>query len=150
MAETSVRHGPQAQRGEISERILGLLLLAPMVLVLLIVAGYPLIDSLILSLYRVNLATPEQGQPFVGIANYLYAFAQPTFRAALGRTLYFTMVSVALELLIGLLFAILLNERFRGQLPARLAMIAPWALLTVTNGVLWVWILNPTYGIAKK
>jgi ABC-type sugar transport system permease subunit len=50
---------------------------------------------------------------------------------------------------LGLLFAILLNERFRGQLPARLAMIAPWALLTISNGVLWAWILNPTYGIAN-
>jgi len=48
---------------------------------------------------------------------------------------------------LGLLFAVLLNEQFRGNLPARLAMILPWALLTVSNGVLWAWILNPTYGI---
>jgi ABC-type sugar transport system permease subunit len=47
------------------------------------------------------------------------------------------------------LFAVLLNERFRGNLGARLAMIFPWALLTVSNGVLWAWILNPTYGVAN-
>ncbi len=138
-----------ARRGELSERALGLFLLAPMTMVLLLVIAYPLLDSLMLSLYRVNLANPEQGQPFVGLGNYLYAFKQPAFWYAVERTLYFTVLSVALELGLGLLFAILLNESFRGQLPERLAMVAPWALLTVSNGVLWAWILNPTYGIAN-
>jgi multiple sugar transport system permease protein len=142
-ADKPIRHG------ELSERALGLFLLAPMTMVLLLVVAYPLLDSLMLSLYRVNLANPEQGQPFVGVGNYLYAFKQPAFWYAIERTVYFTVVSVALELGLGLLFAILLNESFRGQLPARLAMIAPWALLTVSNGVLWAWILNPTYGIAN-
>lgn len=118
-----------------------------MAIVLLLVVAYPLVASFILSLYRVNLANPEQGQPFVGFSNYLYAFRQAAFWYAVERTIYFTVISVALELVLGLLFAILLNEQFRGQLPARVAMIAPWALLTVSNGVLWAWILNPTYGV---
>jgi len=135
--------------GELSERALGVAMLAPMVLVLLLVVAYPLVDSLWLSLHRVNLANPEQGQPFVGLDNYLYAFRQPAFWYSIHRTLYFTLLSVALELALGLLFAVLLNERFRGNLGARLAMIFPWALLTVSNGVLWAWILNPTYGVAN-
>lgn len=139
----------RAGGGEISDRTLGLLMLAPMTLVLVLLIGYPLVSSLILSLYRVNLANPEQGTPFVGLGNYLFAFKQPDFWYAVERTFYFTLVSVALELVLGVVFAILLNERFRGQLPSRLAMIAPWALLTVSNGVLWAWILNPTYGVAN-
>ncbi len=141
--------GARTRPGELSERTLGLLLLAPMALVLLLVVGYPLVYSFILSLYRVNLANPEQGQPFVGFANYLFAFRQPAFWYSAQRTFYFTILSVGLELGLGLLFAIILNERFRGQLATRLMMIAPWALLTVTNGVLWAWILNPTYGVAN-
>ncbi len=137
------------RRGELSERTLGLFMLAPMAFVLLLVVAYPLIDSFILSLHRVNLGNPEQGQPFVGFANYLYAFRQASFWYSVQRTFYFTLISVAIELVLGLLFALLLNESFRGRLPARLAMIAPWALLTVTNGVLWAWILNPTYGVAN-
>src|SRR5436190_8057956 len=146
---------PSAQRptrirsGELSERALGIVMLAPMLLVLLLVIGYPLIDSFWLSLHRANLASPEQGQPFVGLSNYLYAFRQPDFWYSIQRTLYFTVLSVALELVLGLVFAVLLNERFRGNLGARLAMIFPWALLTVSNGVLWAWILNPTYGVAN-
>lgn len=134
---------------ELSERALGVIMLAPMALILLLVVGYPLVSSFWLSLHRVNLASPEQGQPFIGLDNYLYAFRQPGFWYAVQRTFYFTILSVALELALGLIFAVLLNEQFRGQLPARLAMIAPWALLTVSNGVLWAWILNPTYGVAN-
>ncbi len=143
---------PRATRvhsGELSERALGVAMLVPMALVLLLVVAYPLADSLWLSLHRANLANPEQGQPFVGLGNYLHAFRQPAFWYAIHRTLYFTLLSVALELALGLLFAVLLNERFRGNLGARVAMIFPWALLTVSNGVLWAWILNPTYGVAN-
>jgi multiple sugar transport system permease protein len=136
-----------ARGGELSERALGLALLAPMALVLLLVIGYPLVDSLWLSLHRANLANPEQGQPFIGLDNYIRAFGQPAFWYAIQRTLYFTIFSVGLELGLGLLFAVLLNERFRGNLAARITMILPWALLTVANGVLWAWILNPTYGV---
>ena len=132
--------------GELSERALGLFMLAPMAIVLLLVVAYPLADSFWLSLHRMNLARPDQGTPFIYFENYIYAFKQPSFWYAIQRTLYFTLVSVALELVLGLAFAVLLNERFRGNLGARLAMIFPWALLTVANGVLWTWIVNPTYG----
>lgn len=135
------------QKGEISERALGLFMLAPMVIVLLLVVAYPLADSFWLSLHRMNLTRPDQGTPFIGLENYLYAFRQPAFWYAIQRTMYFTIISVGLELVLGILFAVLLNEHFRGNLPARLAMIFPWALLTVANGVLWAWILNPTYGV---
>ncbi len=145
---SATRAAPRRSR-ELSERALGLVMLAPMLLVLVLVIGYPLIDSFWLSLHRANLASPEQGQPFVGLGNYLYAFRQPDFWYSIQRTLYFTVLSVVLELALGLLFAVLLNERFRGNLGARLAMIFPWALLTVSNGVLWAWILNPTYGVAN-
>jgi multiple sugar transport system permease protein len=141
---------PQPKRirkGELSERTLGLVMLAPMILVLLLVVGYPLVDSFWLSLHRANLASPEQGQPFIGLGNYIRAFGQQDFWYSIQRTFYFTVFSVGLELVLGLLFAVLLNEQFRGNLPARLAMILPWALLTVSNGVLWAWILNPTYGV---
>jgi multiple sugar transport system permease protein len=145
----STRGASRLQRGELSEYTLGVVMLAPMCLVLLLVVGYPLVDALWLSLHRANLAHPEQGQPFIGLGNYLYALRQASFWASLRRSLYFTCTSVALELALGLLFALLLNERFRGNLGARLAMIFPWALLTVSNGVLWAWILNPTYGVAN-
>ena len=101
---------PRATRwhsGELSERALGVAMLAPMALVLLLVVAYPLADALWLSLHRVNLAHPEQGRPFIGLGNYLYAFRQPAFWYTIHRTLYFTLFSVALELALGLLCAVL-------------------------------------------
>src|SRR5499425_3942548 len=92
-------HATRVHSGELSERVLGVVMLAPMVLVLLLVVAYPLADALWLSLYRVNLANPEQGQPFVGLGNYLHAFQQADFWYAAARTFYFTIESVALELL---------------------------------------------------
>ncbi|HJZ49322.1 MAG TPA: sugar ABC transporter permease [Roseiflexaceae bacterium] len=145
----STQRPTRIRSGELSERALGLAMLAPMVLVLVLVIGYPLANSFWLSLHRANLANPEQGQPFIGLGNYLYAFRQANFWYAVQRTFYFTILSVALELGLGLLFAVLLNERFFGNQSARVAMILPWALLTVSNGVLWAWILNPTYGVAN-
>src|SRR5262245_8567429 len=68
------RQATRSRSGELSERALGLMMLAPMTLVLLLVVGYPLLDSFWLSLHRANLASPEQGQPFIGLGNYLYAF----------------------------------------------------------------------------
>jgi multiple sugar transport system permease protein len=152
MVRLSLRTTPVATHvrpGELSERALGLAMLAPMTLVLLLVVGYPLVDALWLSLHRVNLTHPEQGQPFIGLSNYRYAFGHMAFWHSLWRTLYFTGVSVGLELALGLLFAVLLNERFRGNLGARLALLFPWGLMTVSNGVLWAWVLNPTYGVAN-
>jgi multiple sugar transport system permease protein len=153
MARLALRMTTDARNihsGELSERALGLVMLAPMSLVLLMVVGYPLVDALWLSLHRVNLAHPAQGQPFVGLGNYLYAFRHAAFWYSFLRTLYFTVASVALELALGLLFALLLNERFHGNFGARLAMLFPWGLLTVSNGVLWAWILNPTYGVVNS
>jgi len=70
---------PHVRPGELSERALGLAMLAPMTLVLLLVVGYPLADALWLSLHRVNLTHPEQGQPFIGLSNYRYAFGHMAF-----------------------------------------------------------------------
>ena len=117
LGREQARRATRVPSGELSERALGVAMLAPMALVLLLVVAYPLADSLWLSLHRVNLANPEQGQPFVGLGNYLHAFRQAAFWHAIHRTLYFTLLSVALQLALGLVFAVLLNERqdFFGQ-----------------------------------
>src|SRR5205085_10555777 len=93
------------RRSELSDRALGLIMLAPMTLVLVLLIGYPLVSSFVLSLHRANLANPEQGQPFIGLGNYLFAFRQPEFWYAVERTFYFTIVSVGIELALGIVFA---------------------------------------------
>ena len=62
------------------------------------------------------------------------------------RTSIFTVISVPLELVLGLAFALLLNEEFRGRTIFRSVMIVPYAMLTISNGLVWDYILDPTYG----
>lgn len=91
--------------------------------------------------------TSLTGQSFVGLRNYTTALTDPEFWGTAGRTVYFTVVSVGLELVGGLVGAVLLNEQFRGRQLIRCLLLVPWAMLTLSTALMWFWIYNPTYGI---
>ena len=83
---------------------------------------------------------------FVGIANFLTLFSDPVFVQSIGNTLYFTVMSVAFHLLIGLLFALMLNsDRVNGTLRAilRVLFILPWLFTAVIIAIVWRLILDP-------
>jgi ABC-type sugar transport system permease subunit len=106
---------------------------------------YPLGRTLYTSFFDVNSPFPGHF-PFVGLGNYRQTFGNPAFWAAVRRTAYFTIVSTWFELLLGLLLALLLNQRFHGRAVLRAIVILPWALPTIVNGLMWRWIFNPEYG----
>lgn len=126
-------------------RVLAWVLLAPLGVVLAAVVGYPLVSTLVLSFYDVSLAHPGR-RPFVGLGNYVTFLTSTDFWETMARTAYFTVVSVGLEVLLGLLLALLLNMRLRGWKVLRLLLMIPWAIPTVVNGTLWRWIYNADYG----
>ena len=80
---------------------------------------------------------PWLGKPFIGIDNYVEAFGDPRFWAALGHTAFFAVTSVGLELIIGLWLALALNRAFRGRGLVRAAVLVPWAIPTVVSALLW-------------
>lgn len=104
----------------------------------------PLAQALWTSLHRYTLTSP--GHPFIGLANYAAALRSPDFWQAIGRTAYFTLASTGMELVLGLLIALLLNQRFVGRGLLRALILIPWALPTMVNGMMWRWIYNPDYG----
>ncbi|MGE5553558.1 MAG: carbohydrate ABC transporter permease [Betaproteobacteria bacterium] len=122
------------------------LMVLPSAIVMAGVVLYPLVRTLILSFYRIELTQPLLGRPFVGLANYAEVLRDPFFLQSAGRTLYFTVVSTALEVVLGLAVALLLNSEFRGKNLLKALIILPWALPTVVNGAMWRWIFNPQYG----
>ena len=83
----------------------------------------------------------------MGLKNYWSILANSAFWDSVWRTAYFSVVSVGLELLIGFISALLLNEVFAGRSTVRSFLLIPWALLTMTNGLMWMWIFNPHYGM---
>ncbi|RCV52016.1 carbohydrate ABC transporter permease [Marinitenerispora sediminis] len=135
------RRRPATERG--IERRLAFWLLAPTLGALALVVAYPVGSAVIRSLFD----DPIGRDPvFVGIDNYLQAlvgFDREDFWAAVGNTVFFTVVSVLLETAIGLVMALVMHRAFRGRGIVRAAVLLPWALPTAVSAVMWDWMLQP-------
>ncbi|MDW5499285.1 sugar ABC transporter permease [Serratia proteamaculans] len=128
------------------ERRQAWVLLAPMLLMMLLLTAWPLGRTLWLSFTDAALVGDGVTPAWVGADNFIYALTDPDFQAALWRTLYFTVVSVAFEGVIGVLVALLLNQKFHGRNFLRVLVILPWALPTIVNATMWRLNFNPDYG----
>ncbi len=117
---------------------------APSLIVILGVMAVPIIYSLILSFSKLNLS--DQSMTFVGIDNYADLFTDSRFLSSMGITLAFTVITVFLEIALGIAIALVLNKEFKGRGFVRGLMILPWALPGVVNAIMWKWIFNANYG----
>ncbi|MFC7329836.1 carbohydrate ABC transporter permease [Marinactinospora rubrisoli] len=135
------RGRPITERGV--ERRLAFWLLVPTVVALGLVVCYPVGSAVVRSLFD----DPIGRDPvFVGADNYLQAlvgFDREDFWAAVGNTVFFTVVSVVLETALGLAMALVMHRAFRGRGVVRAAVLLPWALPTAVSAVMWDWMLQP-------
>ena len=122
------------------------ILVLPTLLVVVLVAGYPLAQVFYWSFFKADIAFVEPPE-FVGLENYSYLFQDPDFRQALWNTLKFTVVSVSLETVLGLAIALIIHSNFRGRGLVRTAILIPWAIPTVVSAKMWQWMLNDVYGV---
>ena len=133
--------------------------LAPTLLALALVAGWPLIRTIYFSFTNASL-TNLQGAEFVGFRNYLSwitlssgrtvyrgLLADPAWWQAVWNTVKFTVLSVAFETVLGLIVALVLNTEFRGRGLVRAAVLVPWAIPTIVSAKMWAWMLNDQFGI---
>lgn len=130
------------------ERRQAYLLVAPAVAVLGGVALYPILAAVWLSLQRFILVFRERR--FIGLDNYAFLLSDARFWSALGNTAYFTLVAVAVELLLAVPLALLLNRAFPGRGVLRASALIPWAIPTVVSARLWAWMFNPDYGLINR
>jgi trehalose/maltose transport system permease protein len=129
-------------------------LLAPTLIVLGIVAGWPLLRTIWFGFTDANLADIADYR-FIGFANYLERddgewyglLADREWWGAVWRTVWFTLVSVSLETLLGLVVALTLNVRFPMRGLVRAAILVPWAVPTVVSAKMWSWMLNDQFGV---
>jgi multiple sugar transport system permease protein len=121
------------------------LFLAPALVILLGVTVYPILSVLWLSLQR-RLPIFHISE-FTGLGNYAFLIRDERFWNALGNTAYFTAVSVALELLLGIAIALLLHRAFRLKGFMRAVVLVPWAIPTVVSAKIWEWIYQPDFGL---
>jgi multiple sugar transport system permease protein len=122
------------------------LLLAPMILIMVVVTGFPFLNTVWLAFTDASLTGRGYDWNWSGLENFAYILDDDDFRAALGHTFYFTIVSVAIEVVLGVLVALLLNQEFHGRTLVRALLILPWALPTIVNAVMWRLIYNPEFG----
>lgn len=128
------------------DRILGIALLLPALAIIGAVTVYPLVRSFWISLHAWNLTRPQEGHPFLGLANYNYILQDPTFWSSLRITITFVVAAVIVEIVLAIGIALLLNRDFKGRIFVRMLALLPWAVPSVVNGIMWKWILNPSYG----
>ncbi len=122
------------------------LLLTPMIVIMVVVTGFPLLNTIWLAFTDASLTGNGYDWSWSGLENFAYIIDDDDFRATLGHTVYFTMVSVAIEVALGVLVALLLNQEFHGRTLVRALLILPWALPTIVNAVMWRLIYNPEFG----
>lgn len=127
------------------DMLVGFALILPSFLIILGISLQPIISTLYLSLFEVPRGINLQNT-FVGLGNYIALLSEPIFWSTIGRTLYFTVVSVGLELILGLAIAQLIHAHPPGWQFLRTSLIIPWAVPTIVNGTMWRWIYNADYG----
>ena len=123
--------------------------LAPTLVVLLVVAAYPLFRTFQLSLYRANLLDYPLRPEWVGLANYAYLIRDAYWWISVKNTVIFAVVSVSLETVLGLGIALLVNAKFPLRGAMRTAMLIPWAIPTVVSAQMWRWMYNDVYGVVN-
>jgi trehalose/maltose transport system permease protein len=121
----------------------------PTLVVLFLVAGWPLLRTLWFSFTDTSLSDLKGGQ-FVGVDNFFYLFEDSTWRQSFKNTVIFAAISVSLETIFGLIIALVLNAHFKGRGWLRTAVLIPWAIPTIISAKMWGWILHDVYGVLNE
>lgn len=123
----------------------GWMLVIPAILIFLLMIVYPFINSIFLSFTDKNLLYPDY--KFVGLLNYQKLFADPYILNLIGTTLTFVFFATLLPFVIGLIWAVLMNQKFRGSEFMRGLTLVNWIIPGIAIGFLWSWIFNGDYGV---
>lgn len=110
-------------------------------------AFYPLAYSLYISFFKYSLTDPAQTQTFLGLANYLKAFADPVFRVAARNSVLFVALAVGIQTVLGLAVAVLLNRDRPGIPMVRTLLLAPLTLTPIVVALVWRALYNADFGV---
>ena len=143
--EAKPRRRRRLSEGAREERRLGWTLCAPAVIVMIVVAAFPIIYAIWLSLQRYDLRFPSQAK-FIGFTNYQAVLSSPYWWHALWVTLIITIVSVAIEFALGMLLAILMFRTLFWRGTVRTIILIPYGIVTVAAAYGWQYAWTPHIG----
>lgn len=120
--------------------------ITPMLVVLALVAGWPLLRTIWFGFTDANLSDLEAAE-FIGFVNYQYLLTDPEWWNAVWNTFVFASISVTIETILGLAIALALDAHFRGRGLLRAAVLIPWAIPTVVSAQMWGWMFHDVFGV---
>jgi multiple sugar transport system permease protein len=126
----------RASEGKRAEQRLGLLLCAPAVVVMLAITAYPILYAIWLSFFRADLRTPDANE-FIWFDNYVTVLSSGIWWQAFGVTMFITVISAALELVFGMILAIVMHRTLVGRGLVRTSALVPYAIVTVVAAFSW-------------
>jgi multiple sugar transport system permease protein len=148
-SEVAIAKPRGRRRSGLSERRLAAAMLSPSLIIILIVAAYPIGYAIWLSLHQYSVIHPGLSR-WVGVDNYTSALGSGAFWSSVKMTFIFTAISVSLELVIGMGMALLMHAAFRGRSILRAVVLVPWAILTVGTALMWRSIVAPDVGFLNQ
>lgn len=120
-----------------------------MLLVLAVVAAWPLLKTILFSFTDASLGTIDDWR-FVGFENFAWLAGDPVFWKALVNTIVFTLGSVTIETVIGVVIALVINAHMPGRGLMRAVILIPWAVPTVVAAEMWGWMYHDLYGVLNE
>ena len=123
------------------------IMMTPALLLVCIIAVYPILRTFWISFHEMNLKQPQSGYPFIGLQNYIDILSDARAAQDIIFTLKFTVVTVFLEMIIGFAAALIMNRAFKGRGLVRAAILIPWAIPTSVSAMMWKFIYNDQYGM---
>ncbi|MDK2879484.1 MAG: trehalose/maltose transport system permease protein [Thermoanaerobacteraceae bacterium] len=129
------------------KKIIPYILLLPSITIIFIVAFYPIVRTFFFSLYEFNIKFEKVPTKFIGLANYTKILEDPRFVSSLINTIIFVIISVSLELILGILFALIMHKPSKVRGLIRASILMPWAIPTVVMALMWRYMYNDQFGI---
>ena len=126
---------------------IGWVLLIPALLVVALVAIYPLGTTIYYSFTNQEFLQGIEPTKWVGLENYRTLWHDTIFRNAVWETIKFTLITVGFEFVLGMIIALVVNSSFKGRGAMRAVMLVPWAIPTVVAAQMWKWMFDDVYGV---
>jgi multiple sugar transport system permease protein len=132
-----------------AERKLAYMLCAPAVVMMLLVTAYPIGYAVVLSLRNVDLRFPGEGG-FAGLTNYITVLSSDLWWQTVFNTAFITVVSVAIELVLGMIIALVMHRAIFGRGAVRTAVLIPYGIITVVAAFAWFYAFDPGTGFVNQ
>jgi multiple sugar transport system permease protein len=132
-----------------AERKLAWMLCAPAVILMLLVTAYPILYAVVLSVREVDLRFPDEGG-FAGVDNYIAVLKSGLWWKTVGNTAFITVVSVIIELVLGMILALIMHRAIFGRGAVRTSTLIPYGIITVVAAFAWYYAFSPDSGFVNN